>query len=128
MAVASAGSLSPGHSAAPSLARSSATFGPRGGDYSPRRRSSSSDRNKVAEAASSVNTAANMKSNVRTNSNEATQPAVPAVNVNGAPLRSPRPPKASTEPGEGVDEGGWGSNFWVTLVDPQVRALYYRTI
>lgn len=35
-------------------------------------------------------------------------------------LRQPRPQKASTFPALDGDETAWGSNFWVTLVDPQV--------
>ncbi|KAF7984269.1 hypothetical protein HWV62_16118 [Athelia sp. TMB] len=116
MAVASAGSLSPDHSAPPSIARSSATFGPRGMNFSPRRRSSSSDRSKAVEAATAANTSTNSQTNV------ATQPAVPEVSINGAPLRTPRPPKTVIGPTEAADEGGWGSNFWVTLVDPQQPA------
>lgn len=45
---------------------------------------------------------------------------VPQVNVNGEPLRSPRPSgtfATSFDP----DSSTWGANFWVTLVDPQVR-------
>ncbi|KIJ19117.1 hypothetical protein PAXINDRAFT_8468 [Paxillus involutus ATCC 200175] len=40
---------------------------------------------------------------------------VPQVNVNGEPIRSPRP-SATFDP----DSSTWGANFWVTLVDPQV--------
>ncbi|EGN99613.1 hypothetical protein SERLA73DRAFT_179705 [Serpula lacrymans var. lacrymans S7.3] len=43
---------------------------------------------------------------------------VPEVNVNGEPIHSPRP---STGSNGTDDETVWGSNFWVTLVDPQVR-------
>lgn len=115
MAVASAGSLSPDHSCAPSTARSSATFGPIDGSYSRRRHSSSSERSKAYD-----NPAGNPNGNV--NGVVATD-VVPEVNINGAPLRTARPPKSSTGPVEaGTHEAGWGSNFWVTLVDPQVRS------
>lgn len=41
-------------------------------------------------------------------------------------LRTPRTPKSSQQPANANANGGddsatWGSNFWVTLVDPQVR-------
>ena len=50
-----------------------------------------------------------------------TQPAivVPQVNVNGEPLRSPRPSGTFTSSFD-PDSATWGANFWVTLVDPQV--------
>lgn len=38
--------------------------------------------------------------------------------------RTPRTPKSSQQPANangGDDSATWGSNFWVTLVDPQVR-------
>lgn len=116
MAVASAslstGTLSP----EPSIARSSATFGPGGGGHS-------------------------RKSSLKSNGNDMNgkkdgkEPKrdIPEVNLNGTPLRTPRPRKSSNlnngnvnggagAPGEG--EGGeWGSQFWVTLVDPQVRVV-----
>lgn len=47
---------------------------------------------------------------------------VPQVNVNGEPLQSPRPSGAfalSFDP----DSSTWGANFWVTLIDPQVRRV-----
>lgn len=51
-----------------------------------------------------------------------TQPAivVPQVNVNGEPLRSPRP-SGTFAPSFDPDSATWGANFWVTLIDPQVR-------
>ncbi|KAG6378343.1 hypothetical protein JVT61DRAFT_14068 [Boletus reticuloceps] len=54
-----------------------------------------------------------------------TQPAVvvPQVNVNGEPLRSPRPSGtfASFDP----ESSTWGANFWVTLVDPQTNTTFF---
>jgi hypothetical protein len=49
-------------------------------------------------------------------------PAVPIVNVNGSPHFSPRVPRTakSQAPMQEGDEATWGSNFWVTLIDPQV--------
>jgi len=47
---------------------------------------------------------------------------VPQVNVNGEPLQSPRPSGAfalAFDP----DSSTWGANFWVTLIDPQVRRV-----
>jgi hypothetical protein len=35
--------------------------------------------------------------------------------------RTPRPRKSSAPGTVDGDEAAWGSNFWVTLVDPQVR-------
>lgn len=55
---------------------------------------------------------------------------IPEVNLNGTPLRTPRPRKSSNlnngnggaaaPAGEGEE---WGSQFWVTLVDPQVHII-----
>ena len=52
----------------------------------------------------------------------------PQVQVNGKPasaaVGSPSSPRASLSSGSGPpasDGTGWGANFWVTLVDPQVR-------
>lgn len=112
MAVASAGSgsLSPDLSSAPSLPRSSATFGP---VEQSRRRSTSSERDEVPETSVTGNTP----------NNPITSPnVVPDVNVNGAPLRSPKPAKTTPAVNGDIDEMTWGSNFWVTLVDPQVCA------
>jgi hypothetical protein len=50
--------------------------------------------------------------------------AIPIVEVNGAVPRTGRPAKSST--GQDGDEMGWGSNFWVTLVDPHVRQTFLR--
>lgn len=41
--------------------------------------------------------------------------------VNGlSASRTPRPRKSSVPGTADGDEAAWGSNFWVTLVDPQV--------
>lgn len=108
MAIVSAGSgsLSPDPSSAPSLPRSSATFGPVG---QLRRRSTSSERDKAPESSIAGSTSNNPRAN-----------AVSEVSVNGTPTRAARPAKkAPTINGDG-DDVAWGSNFWVTLVDPQV--------
>ncbi|KAH7920691.1 RhoGAP-domain-containing protein [Leucogyrophana mollusca] len=47
---------------------------------------------------------------------------VPEVNVNGEPVRSPRP-SVSFNGAEGDET--WGSNFWVTLADPQTSTLFF---
>ena len=119
MAVASAsvstGTLSPD----PSLPRSSATFGPGGGG------SLKYSRNDVNGKIDSPGKEAKRE--------------IPEVSVNGAPLRMPRPRKSgnlnngNTNGGAGglgaEGEGGdWGSQFWVTLVDPQVRLLVQLNI
>ena len=57
--------------------------------------------------------------------------AIPEVNVNGnAPptpsAARPRPSKTSTAPSE--VETGWGANFWVTLMEPQVCALFFFSL
>lgn len=107
VASAGSGSLSPDLSSAPSLPRSSATFGP---VEQSRRRSISSERGKAPETPVTTSTPDNAHTSVA---------SVPEVNVNGTPLRSLRPAKGSIANGDG-DEMTWGSNFWVTLVDPQV--------
>jgi hypothetical protein len=43
-----------------------------------------------------------------------------AVNGNRSSLRKPRSPKLPQANGQEGDDAAWGSNFWVTLVDPQV--------
>ena len=111
MAVASAsvnsGTLSPD----PSLPRSSATFGPGGGG----------------------------RNDVTGNPGKEAKREIPEVSVNGAPLRMPRPQKSGNlnngntngvAGGLGAEgEGGeWGSQFWVTLVDPQVGLLIQLNI
>lgn len=103
MAVFSAGNLSPDPGSAPSLPRSSATFGH--ADHS-RRPSTSSEHSKLAS-----------EQPVLTKPHSSN---VPEVNVNGAPLRTPRPAKNPPPANGDGDETAWGSNFWVTLVDPQV--------
>lgn len=53
------------------------------------------------------------------------QQQTPEVHVNGSPLKKgpiQRTPKSSLQ-GQGQDEAAWGKNFWVTLVDPQVRVF-----
>ncbi|RDB25243.1 Rho GTPase-activating protein 39 [Hypsizygus marmoreus] len=45
---------------------------------------------------------------------------VPEVRVS----RTPRPEKSST-PGQDGDDAAWGSNFWVTLVDPQTQTSFF---
>lgn len=105
-----------------SLPRSSATFGPGGGGGGhsriPSLKSNWSDVNGKMEP-------------------KEVKREIPEVSVNGAPLRTPRPRKSSNlkngngngnggvgGPGDG--EGGeWGSQFWVTLVDPQVRYTHF---
>lgn len=65
--------------------------------------------------------AANDASPTKTNG-ASDPPMVPQVNVNGEPIRSPRPSgtfDSSAEP----DKATWGANFWVTLVDPQVCSI-----
>lgn len=47
---------------------------------------------------------------------------VPQVNVNGEPLRSPGL-SGTFAPSFDPDSSTWGANFWVTLVDPQVRRV-----
>ncbi|KAG9316206.1 hypothetical protein JVU11DRAFT_2232 [Chiua virens] len=49
---------------------------------------------------------------------------VPQVNVNGEPLRSPRP-SATFSPPFDPDSSTWGANFWVTLVDPQTISTFF---
>lgn len=44
---------------------------------------------------------------------------IPTVNVNRSSLRTPRSPKVPQANGQDGDDAAWGSNFWVTLVDPQ---------
>lgn len=51
-------------------------------------------------------------------------PAVPQVNVNGEPVRTPRPSGAYRSPGKS-DKTTWGANFWVTLVDPQTNSTFF---
>lgn len=108
MAVANAGNLSPVLSSAPSLPRSDATFGHV--ELSPKQSMSSSDRPKTSASEVSGNSMTK---------------AVPEVSVNGTPLRTPRPAKSAPSTlGGDSDDSAWGSNFWVTLVDPQVRIDY----
>ena len=49
--------------------------------------------------------------------------SVPEVNLNGSalPKSSTRVPKTSAPPAAGVVDSAWGANFWVTLIEPQVR-------
>ncbi|TFY56119.1 hypothetical protein EVG20_g9052 [Dentipellis fragilis] len=53
--------------------------------------------------------------------------STPEVHVNGAPVKPAlRRPKSSTGTvGSTKDEAQWGSNFWVTLVDPQSGASFF---
>ncbi|KAI6121339.1 hypothetical protein F5141DRAFT_1186599 [Pisolithus sp. B1] len=51
-------------------------------------------------------------------------PAVPQVNVNGEPVRTPRPSGTYRSPGKS-DKTTWGANFWVTLVDPQTNSTFF---
>lgn len=55
---------------------------------------------------------------------------VPEVNLNGTALPTPaasgsrtaqRPQKSSTAAVAEAETSAWGANFWVTLIDPQVR-------
>lgn len=55
---------------------------------------------------------------------------VPEVNLNGTALPTPaasgsrtaqRPHKSSTATVAEAETSAWGANFWVTLIDPQVR-------
>lgn len=47
---------------------------------------------------------------------------VPEVNVNGeAPPATPRTPKPGPAAGVAEPDSQWGANFWVTLIEPQVR-------
>lgn len=51
------------------------------------------------------------------------QQSVPQVSVNGSPVAPSRRPSKSSivaKDGEVLEESIWGSNFWVTLVNPQV--------
>ncbi len=52
-------------------------------------------------------------------------PGTPQVQVNGMPATdgAPRRTKSSSSSSAAPesDGSGWGANFWVTLVDPQVR-------
>ena len=58
-------------------------------------------------------------------------PPAPELHVNGKPAiahdtngdSAPRPSRSYTTGHQ--PEGGWGSNFWVTLVDPQVRPVFF---
>ena len=62
-----------------------------------------------------------------TGENPALAVSVPELNINGTSLStSPtttalRPPKSPTVAGGGSSNSAWGANFWVTLVEPQVR-------
>ncbi|KAI6044668.1 hypothetical protein EDC04DRAFT_2889756 [Pisolithus marmoratus] len=51
-------------------------------------------------------------------------PAVPQVNVNGEPIRTPRPSGTYRSPAK-PDKTTWGANFWVTLVDPQTNSTFF---
>lgn len=66
-------------------------------------------------------------------SGSSSQQVVPELNVNGSALpkesgSSPRTskasPKISAAPSNAEQDSGWGSNFWVTLIEPQVRTLF----
>ncbi|KAI0027658.1 hypothetical protein K488DRAFT_60764 [Vararia minispora EC-137] len=51
--------------------------------------------------------------------------ATPEVRLNGSPVGSPMSGSASMRSGSSSpDETGWGSNFWVTLVDPQALSFF----
>lgn len=60
-------------------------------------------------------------------------PPAPELHVNGkpAPAHDTNPaavrPSRSLTPGH-QPEDGWGSNFWVTLVDPQVCLVFSAVI
>jgi hypothetical protein len=54
----------------------------------------------------------------KTNGHTTDTSAIPQVNVNGEPVSSPRPSASFGR--VDAEDARWGSNFWVTLVDPQV--------
>ncbi|KIM79002.1 hypothetical protein PILCRDRAFT_573568 [Piloderma croceum F 1598] len=115
MAVANAGNLSPDPTSTPSLPRSSATFGP--ADPPSKQSTSSSDRPKTSTSDRSA-TSSSVKAMTMTR-------IVPEVSVNGTPLRTPRPVKSAPAMNGEIDDTAWGSNFWVTLVDPQTGASFF---
>ncbi|CAL1708316.1 unnamed protein product [Somion occarium] len=53
-------------------------------------------------------------------------PPAPEVQVNGRPApSSSASPSKSSSPNSSQGEDGWGSHFWVTLVDPQSGVSFY---
>ncbi|KAI0058032.1 hypothetical protein BV25DRAFT_1902420 [Artomyces pyxidatus] len=48
----------------------------------------------------------------------------PEVHVNGAPVR-PALRQSKSFGANGPDDAAWGSNFWVTLVDPQTQVSFF---
>ncbi|KAG0704734.1 hypothetical protein DFH29DRAFT_1036948 [Suillus ampliporus] len=59
----------------------------------------------------------------KTNGHTTDTAAIPQVNVNGEPVRSPRP---SANLGRvDAEDARWGSNFWVTLIDPQTSTVFF---
>ncbi|KAG1745441.1 uncharacterized protein EDB91DRAFT_1246316 [Suillus paluster] len=59
----------------------------------------------------------------QTNGHTTETPAIPQVNVNGEPVRSPRPSANLTR--VDAEDARWGSNFWVTLIDPQTSTVFF---
>lgn len=62
----------------------------------------------------------------KTNGHTTDTSAIPQVNVNGEPVSSPRPSASFGR--VDAEDARWGSNFWVTLVDPQVFILSRSSI
>ncbi|KAG1812552.1 uncharacterized protein BJ212DRAFT_1569642 [Suillus subaureus] len=59
----------------------------------------------------------------KTNGNTTDASAIPKVNVNGEPVSSPRPSASFGR--VDAEDARWGSNFWVTLVDPQTSTVFF---
>ncbi|KIK39188.1 hypothetical protein CY34DRAFT_808572 [Suillus luteus UH-Slu-Lm8-n1] len=59
----------------------------------------------------------------KTNGHTTDTSAIPQVNVNGEPVSSPRPSASFGR--VDAEDARWGSNFWVTLVDPQTSTVFF---
>ncbi|OAX38087.1 hypothetical protein K503DRAFT_692132 [Rhizopogon vinicolor AM-OR11-026] len=59
----------------------------------------------------------------KTNGHTTDASAIPQVNVNGEPVRSPRP--SANFGRTDAEDARWGSNFWVTLIDPQTSTVFF---
>lgn len=63
-----------------------------------------------------------------TSANNTAFPPAPQVHVNGKPALatgSPKRPKSSASSvTPEADGSGWGANFWVTLIDPEVCTCF----
>jgi hypothetical protein len=59
----------------------------------------------------------------KTNGHTTDASVIPKVNVNGEPVSSPRPSASFGR--VDAEDARWGSNFWVTLVDPQTSTVFF---